>query len=91
MLCVIEAKYLDGFRIMVKFNDLHEGVIDLESVIRNDHRRIFTELTDKDNFKKFNVDMDTIVWENGLDLAPEFLYERISECEFKPIRSQTEK
>lgn len=37
---------------------------------------VFTSLKDIDLFSKFSVDveLDTVVWSNGLDLAPEFLY-----------------
>ena len=41
----------------------------------NDHRKIFQELKDLNKFKKFKIEFDTLSWENGLDLAPEFLYD----------------
>ena len=40
-----------------------------------DHRKIFQELKDLNKFKKFKIEFDTLSWENGLDLAPEFLYD----------------
>jgi len=48
----------------VRFNDGTEG-------------EVFETLKDIQNFKSFRVDplLETIVWENGADLAPEFLYE----------------
>ena len=36
----------------------------------------FAELKDINEFKKVRVTFDTIEWENGLDLDPEFLYEK---------------
>ncbi len=36
----------------------------------------FAELKDTNEFKKVSVTFDTIEWENGLDLDPEFLYEK---------------
>ena len=33
-------------------------------------------MKDIDEFKKVRVAFDTIEWENGLDLDPEFLYEK---------------
>jgi len=72
---VKRAKYIDSFKVWIKFNDNIEGIVDLESTITNDHREIFRMLRDQRRFKKFKVNADTLVWENGLDLAPEYLYE----------------
>ena len=70
---VTEAKYISDYKIEVMFEDNKRGVIDLESTIKNDSRLIFQELQDKQKFSQIRVDMDTVVWTNGLDLAPEFL------------------
>ena len=75
MIWIIEAKHIKSYKIWLKFNDGSEGIVDLEATIKNDHREIFRALRDGDQFKRFKVDADTIVWENGLDLAPEYLYE----------------
>jgi hypothetical protein len=72
---VTEAKHIKFYEIWLKFNDGIEGVVDLESTITNDHREIFKELKEPEQFTRFKVDADTIVWENGLDLAPEYLYD----------------
>lgn len=72
---IVEAKYIKSYEIWLRFNDGIEGVVDLESMIINDHREIFKALKDLEEFEKFKVDADTIVWKNGLDLAPEYLYD----------------
>lgn len=41
----------------------------------------FSELRDSSVFEKVRVSFDTIAWENGLDLDPEYLYKRSSACE----------
>ena len=77
MIWVKSAEYLDNYRIKISFNNFKEGIIDLKIVICNDKRKIFQELKDINKFKQFtlNLDLDTIIWNNGLDLAPEFLYD----------------
>ena len=69
---VKEAKYLRDYVIWVKFNDGIEGEVDLEGELTGE---IFEPLKNKRLFQSFKVDpvLETIVWENGADLAPEFL------------------
>ena len=77
ILHVREAKYRHGYVIWLRFNDGAEGEIDLENYLQGE---MFEPLQDLGAFKKFWVDpeLQTIVWENGADLAPEFLYENMN-------------
>ncbi|MEA1972891.1 MAG: DUF2442 domain-containing protein [Candidatus Cloacimonadota bacterium] len=70
---VEEAKYLEDYKVELKFNDGKKGIADLESEL---YGTMFEPLKDKSIFSKVKVDEDleTITWENGADLAPEFLY-----------------
>lgn len=76
MLEVINAQYHDGFKIWIQFNDGTTGIADLYNDLWG---QLFEPLKDINLFKKFKVSeiMNTIEWENGADLAPEFLYEKI--------------
>ena len=76
ILHVKEAKYLHDYVIWVKFNDGIEGEVDLGLELKGE---IFGPLKDKKNFKAFKVDpiLETIVWQNGADLAPEFLHDNV--------------
>jgi hypothetical protein len=67
------AKYLKDYKIELVFNDNKRGIVDLESEL---YGAVFAPLKNKDIFSKVKVDkeLDTITWENGADLAPEFLY-----------------
>ena len=73
---VKQAKYLGDYRIWLRFNDSAEGEIDLFDSL---HGEVFEPLRNIDEFQKFTVDpeLETIVWSNGADLAPEFLYENM--------------
>ena len=76
ILHVREAKYLRDYVIWLRFNDGAEGEIDLSGELEGE---MFSPLRDIEAFKSFRVDPDlgTIVWENGADLAPEFLHENM--------------
>ncbi len=76
ILHVKDAKYLHDYVIWVKFSDGIEGEIDLKNELTGE---VFGPLKDKKLFKSFKVDpvLETIVWENGADLAPEFLHDNV--------------
>jgi hypothetical protein len=74
MLAVIDASYFGDYKIALVFNDKNTGVANLRDVIFTDNRVPFSELRDENEFKKFKIEHDTLVWESGLDLAPEFLF-----------------
>jgi hypothetical protein len=79
MLSVKNATYLDNYKLELAFNDGTIGNADLHDVIFNDLRMLFVELRDEKKFQKFKVAHYTVVWENGLDLAPEFLFELVTQ------------
>lgn len=76
ILHVTEAKYRHDYVIWLRFNDGAEGEVDLAGELEGE---VFGPLKGINKFKTFKVDpvLRTIVWENGADLAPEFLYENI--------------
>ncbi len=74
MIWIVKAEHKKDYQINATFSNEEKGIIDLSDFLLNDHRIIFQELKDMHKFKNFKVDMDTIVWANGADLAPEFLY-----------------
>ena len=75
MIEISKANQVGDYQIELVFNNKKKGVVDLKDMLFNDHRKIFQELKDLNKFKKFKIEFDTLSWENGLDLAPEFLYD----------------
>jgi hypothetical protein len=71
-----EARYQGDYRIWLCFDDGSAGEIDLESELWGE---VFEPLKDRSVFETFVLDheLGTIVWSNGADFAPEFLYERL--------------
>lgn len=76
ILHVKEAKYLHDFVIWLRFSDGTEGEADLADELDGE---VFEPLKDPAAFREFTVDPDleTVVWANGADLAPEFLLSKI--------------
>jgi len=70
---VTSAKYLEDYKVQVSFNNGREGIADLSSALKG---KIFEPLKNKTEFSSLVVDkeLDTIVWPNGADLAPEFIF-----------------
>ena len=74
---LLEASYVDAYQIRLRFGDGTCGVIDLEEQLWGE---VFEPLKDVAVFQNFRLDpqLQTIVWPNGADLAPEFLYAQVS-------------
>ena len=77
MVWVVKAELRDGYKVFVEFNDGTKGVIDFYEKLRNDHRQIVRELLNLENFKTAKAALDTVSWDNGVDFAPEYLYEQL--------------
>ena len=73
MIWVTGAKALPDHRLRVCFSDGSEGEVDLKNFIESDPRPIVKALRERSAFSAIRVEMDTVVWGNGFDLAPEFL------------------
>ena len=70
---VISAEYVGDYKIKVTFDDSTTGIANFKETIFTDYLDIIRELKDLKKFRDFKIDADTIVWGNGLDLAPEFI------------------
>jgi hypothetical protein len=74
---VTEAEYIEGYVLHLTFNNGHSGNVDLQGEL---YGEMFAPLRDVGRFKDFQVDeeIDTVVWGNGADFAPAFLYEMMT-------------
>jgi hypothetical protein len=65
---------MSDYKLLLIFEDETVRLADLEFYLDG---RIFEPLRDIEYFKTVRVDqeLDTIVWENGADMSPDFLYE----------------
>jgi hypothetical protein len=74
---VINAELREDYTIYIEFNDGTSGVIDFQNKIKTDHRSIIKELLNKDTFKAIKIERHTLCWANGVDFAPEYLYDQV--------------
>ena len=72
ILHVIEATYVDGHRVHLRFNNGDEGEVDLSESLDG---AVFEPLRKTDYFSQFALAGHTLSWPNGADFAPEFLLE----------------
>ncbi len=71
---VKKATHAGEYRLFVTFEDGNERLVDIEPHLSGE---VFEPLKDPAYFRRFRVneDLDTVVWENGADFSPDFLYE----------------
>ncbi len=70
---LIAARPVTGYRVWLRFADGTEGEADLAGELWGE---MFEPLRDPGEFRRLRVDpeLQTLVWPNGADLAPEHLY-----------------
>ena len=73
---VIDAQYVHDYVIHLWFSDGTEGDVDLSQEL---YGEMFEPLKNPETFAKVTVhpEFRTLCWPNGVDIAPEFLYEKI--------------
>ena len=70
---IVEVKPLPNYCLWLRFLDGTSGTVDLSHELWGP---MFEPLTNPEVFDQARVDpeLETVVWPNGADLAPEFLY-----------------
>ena len=89
LLQVKKAHYLQDYKLHLQFNDGTEGDIDLKETIFEDNRMIFKQLRVVEKFKEFKVALNTVCWLNDLDLAPEYVKEKMAEQQSASTNEKT--
>jgi Protein of unknown function (DUF2442) len=67
-----KAKLVNGFIIALRFNDGTQKHVDISQWFKGP---VFRPLKDPEFFAKFFVEGGTLAWPNGVDIAPESLYD----------------
>jgi len=61
----------DNYILTISFNNGENGVLDMKPIL---DFGIFQRIKDYDAFKRVKVSFDTIEWDCGVDLDPEYVY-----------------
>src|SRR5262249_22991918 len=71
------AEYVAGYTIRIRFADGTAGELDLKDELWGE---VFEPLKDPEVFRRFRLDeeLNTLTWSSGADLAPEFLYHKVT-------------
>ena len=77
---VVDARHIAGYKIEICFDDGRKGVVDLSAYPSKGG--VFAPLSDPEYFKKFFIDLNTLCWPNGADIAPERLYEKLVQMDW---------
>jgi len=71
---ITDVEYDSEFKLNLQFEDDSWRVADLEKHLDGE---VFKPLQNLFSFRTahLNPDVDTVVWDNGADMSPDFLYE----------------
>lgn len=71
----------EDFTLSVSFANGEEGVLDLKPHLGFG---VFSRIADYERFRTARVSFDTIEWDGGVDLDPEFVYTNCSRYPHPP-------
>jgi hypothetical protein len=76
ILHVLEVKHVGAYRLHVRFSNGEAGEVDLAGVLDGE---VFEPLQDAEAFASAHCHpvFKTVAWDNGADLAPEYLLEML--------------
>jgi len=72
LLRVVDVEYIKDFTMRLEFSNGDIKTVDFLPLLKGG---IFEPLKDKKNFIQFGLTDWTLEWYNGVDFAPEYLYE----------------
>ena len=71
---VAEVRAERNYRLFVRFFDGTEGTVDMSALVHSPNPGVFGALADPARFAEARVELGTVSWPEGLDLAPDAMY-----------------
>lgn len=86
---ITAVEYDSGYKLRLQFESGEWRVADLKNHLSGE---VFSPLRDLSLFQtaRLNSDIETVVWDNGADMSPDFLYEISAPIEGRPILKAAE-
>lgn len=72
---VAEVRALEGFRLFVRFCDGTQGFVEMSERVLARREGVFCSLADPKVFAQVGIQYGAVTWANGVDLAPDAMYE----------------
>lgn len=63
----------DDYVLSIVFDSGEKGFLDMKPIL---NFGVFKRITDYDAFKRVHVAFDTLEWDCGVDLDPEYVYQK---------------
>ncbi|MFW6169040.1 MAG: DUF2442 domain-containing protein [Planctomycetota bacterium] len=61
----------ESYSLLIEFDNGEHGTLDMKPLLDSG---VFQQLKDSRAFKRVHVAFDTVEWDSGIDLDPEFVY-----------------
>lgn len=74
---VKSVEVLPDYCLKVRFMEGLEGVVRMKDLVWSPHAGVFESLRDPEMFGQVGVVWGAVTWANGLDLAPDAMYDEI--------------
>lgn len=72
-----QVRALPNYCLEVRFLDGTVGKVDMAGIIMNEQAGVFAVLRDVSKFNQVHIEIGVVTWPDGIDLAPDAMYDEI--------------
>ena len=70
----VEVKTLEDYKLYITFSNGKKGIFDASNLLND---KYYEPLKNKAFFNMARIECNTVVWNDNIDISPEYLYETI--------------